>query len=249
MYFNTTFPRNSSAVHALRPSLWTIFLLSSAMCFLVSSYTIDVTCRNYEGSDITVDIESAVTEMQGMINNAYSSSLVPVQTIIDLLVSLFGPDHETQSMILAGHFSTLFGPPVTELDYVIICDDQSVELQQDLYQNPPDPLGIWIDYRHGWAAKALDFAPCDATRDFAAPARDMRSYTIANRFIYLCPSVLDHPKGRSNMLHKDQDLETEWIDDYMLLPVILLHEIIRLRLDDCKPSISWSPFYDWLPLV
>ena len=242
MVFIPTFPRNSFAVHALCPSLWTIFLLSSAMCFLVSSYTIDVSCRNYKGSDITGDIESAVAEMQEMINNAHASSLVPAQSIIDLLVSLFGPDHERQSMTLLGYFSTLVESPVTGLDYVIICGDQSVHWEPDVYRNPPDPLGVWADHSHGWAAKFHEFIPCDPTDYYSATDSGIRSYIIKKRLIYLCPLVLDDPKGRSNQLHKNQDLAGEWIDDYMLLPVILLHAILNFRFDDCKPSTWLSPF-------
>ena len=239
MFYIPSFLRDSFlVVHALRRSWWTIFLLSSALCFLVSSYTIDDSCQNYKGSDIKRDIASAVVEMRAMIKQAHRMSVVRSRSTIDLLVSLFGPNHERQSHILTLYFMTL-SKKVVDGDYVIICDDQSVELRPDIFHQPPNPHGVWADPSHGWAGVNFEeFTKCDQTRQ----VRDSRTYAYVmhKRFIYLCPDVLDNPKGRSNWRHKLNNLRGEFIDDYMLLPVVLLHQMLHVVMDLCKPSLSLS---------
>ena len=58
------------AAHALGPFWLTIFLLSSRLCFLASSYTIDASCRNYKGHDISGDMQQAINEVHEMAINA-----------------------------------------------------------------------------------------------------------------------------------------------------------------------------------
>ena len=89
------------------------------------------------------------------------TSPASIQLTASLTCSLAfsAPIIEGKPTAVIGYFSTLVGPRVTGLDYVIICDDPSVQWEQDTYNNPPDPRGIWVDHRLRWAAKVDDFNP------------------------------------------------------------------------------------------
>lgn len=68
--------RSPFPVRALYQSSLTIFLLSSALCFFVSSHAIaiDDSCKNYHGDDITADIEQAINEVKEMAHDAFVAS-------------------------------------------------------------------------------------------------------------------------------------------------------------------------------
>lgn len=236
MIFIPTFLRSSFPVHALGQFPLTIFLLSLGLCFLVSSYTIDDSCQNYQrlGNDIKEDIARAMEEAQLLASNAFDPGFVAGPSIRNLLVSLFGTDHLNHATVVS-HFASFHLQGFTQ-DLVIICDDQSVQWELDVYQNRPDPLGLWIDHRHEWMMSFTDFNPCNPARKFLATHDPPLSYIVAKRFIYLCPLVLDKPQGRSVVPYRDQDLTGNFIDEFILLPVVLLIGLLHIHDPSSKPS-------------
>lgn len=235
MFFIVTFLRSFAPVHALARYWLTIFLLSSALCFfLVSSYTIDDTCRNYEGNDITGGIQRAINEVKDMATNAYMASSLEGERYTRLMTVLFGPDHARHE-IVAGWFGIFSTLNPTD-DFVIICDDLTVNWEPiDTYNPQPDPMGVWVDDRHHWIARWNEYNPCDDTRK-PGSSKSPWAFTMLGRLIYLCPSILDKPTGQSVAPYKDEVLSGQWIDNHVGLPVILFHQL--LCLSRRKPSSS-----------
>ncbi|CAL8577917.1 hypothetical protein XPA_003727 [Xanthoria parietina] len=62
----------------------------------------------------------------------------------------------------------------------------------------------------------------------------MNAYTMSQSLIYLCPSTLDKPKGRSLAPFKDAELFGESIDDYMLVPATLFHELLHTHITSLR---------------
>ena len=235
MFFIPTSPRSSFVIRALGQSPLTIFLLSSAWCFLVSSYTIDYSCRNFRGYDISAHIQQAINEVQEMAANAFTGSFTENESAKHLMNSLFGTDPRRHA-IVHGYFARLSQIHPDE-DFYIMCDDQSVIWQpQDIYYTPPDPMGVWKDTVYSWTARNSQFTPCDTSRKLGAPGRTAFSYSMNRRFIYLCPIIFDKPPGISLAFYKDRDNRGEWIDMFMVLPVVLFHELLMIYIGNRKPS-------------
>ena len=236
MFFIPTFLRRSFGGYALGQSSLTLFLLSSALGFLVSSYTIDDSCRNYKrlGNDISEDIERAIQEARLLASQAYTEGVVRAPNAYSLLVSLFGTDQRKHKVVVQ-----YFAPLALQgfaTDFVVICNDQQVQLEHDVYKNPPDPFGVWVDHRYSWAVPYDDFMPCDPARKPGAPSKYPYSYIINTRLIYLCPSILDNTGGRTLAPYKDQDHTGRFIDEFWLLPAVLLQCLIFCHYPNCKPS-------------
>ena len=229
MIFFPSFCRKSLfAAHALGPSWLTVFLLSSRLCFLASSYTIDASCRNYKGHDISGDMQQALNEVHEMAINAVARISRGDPSTIHLLESLYGRDparHRTisgQLALIARRFPTS--------DFVVICNDLMVNIEPDPSTDPkPDPRGIWVDQVHGWDVPYDRYRPCDPLRKPGSAAGDniVAAKTALDRYIYLCPYALDLPKGRSLAPYKDRVLAGKFLDDYVLTPTILFHEFLH----------------------
>ena len=236
MFFILTILRSFFPVHAIGRCWLTIFLLSSMLCFfVVSSYMIDTSCQTYKGNDITEDIQRAINEVQDMASSAYIAGFAESESYTRLMTMLFGPSpagHETVAEYFAA-FSTLGA----NLDFVIICDDLAVYWERDTYHPSPDPMGVWVDHRYLWVAGYNNYHPCDSTRKIGAPKFPW-AFTINRRLIYLCPSILDKPQGRSVAPYKDLALPGQWIDALLCLPVILFQKLLH-TVSYRKPSSSW----------
>ncbi|KAI4204252.1 MAG: hypothetical protein LQ350_001232 [Teloschistes chrysophthalmus] len=196
-----------------------VFLLSFAItCNWVQAYLIDDTCKNYKGSDITADMQKAVNEVQEMAGDAFAITLTEDESTNHLLDALFSTDRSKHD-IVREYFATFhnFSP---SQDFVVICDDAHVQLQPD----------YMLDPIHGWLQNFDAFTPCDYTRKPGAQPSGMNAYTMNQRLIYLCPQTLDKPKGRSLAPYKDQELFGQSIDDYMLAPATLFHELLHTHI-------------------
>ncbi|KAL8721426.1 MAG: hypothetical protein Q9225_001901 [Loekoesia sp. 1 TL-2023] len=184
---------SSASTTILRQCLLPIVFLARLQIW-VEAYTIDDTCRNYNGQDISADIQKAIDEVQDMAGDAFAISLVEDESSNHLLDALFNTDRSRHDTV-RNYFSTFnsFSP---SQDFVVICDDAHVELQPDFIGNPPDPRGVWVDPTYNWLENFDDFVPCDYTRKAGAQPNNMNAYTMQQRLIYLCPRTLDKPKGR-----------------------------------------------------
>ena len=121
-------------------------------------------------------------------------------------------------------------------DWIVICDDQTVNLESDLITTPShvhNPYGLWVDHVHGWLTTYDKFNPCNPACKSSTPT-DMivNGYTMNRRLICLCPVVLDMEQGRTLARYKDQVLVSESIQEYMLVPVVLFHELLYARIID-----------------
>lgn len=236
MFFILTFLRSFFPVHALGRCWLTGFLLSSMLCFfLVSSYMIDDSCQTYRGNNITEDIQRAINEVQDMATSAYVAGFAESGSYTRLMTVLFGASHARHG-IVADYFATFstLGP---NNDFVIICDDRAVYWKIDTFHPSPDPMGVWVDSRYHWITGYNDYSPCDPIRKIGSPKFPL-AFTINRRLIYLCPSVLDSPPGRSVAPYKDLALPGKWIDTLLCLPVILFHQLLH-AVSHRKPSSSW----------
>ncbi|MCJ1266183.1 hypothetical protein MMC22_006065 [Lobaria immixta] len=161
MIFFSSFRRKSLfAAHALGPSWLTIFLLSSRLCFLASSYTIDASCRNYKGHDISGDMQQAINEVHEMAINAMVRISHGDPSTIHLLESLFGRDPARYTTVSG--YLTLFAFTFPTSDFVVICNDLMVKIEPDPSTNrKPDPRGRWVDPVHGWHLPYDEHDTCD----------------------------------------------------------------------------------------
>lgn len=221
------FRKSSVAAYALGRFWLTIFLLSTTLCFLVNSYAIDDdSCRDYDGKgvDIRGEIQQAINEVQDMARNAFDKILSnnPSSSTMNLMQSLFGMDPSRYS-IVGNHFAA-FAQFYENDDFVVVCGDLMVNLIPNTLAENSNPHAAWADNDHGWTMHYEDYSPCNSTRK---PGQDytIEAFTILQRLIYVCPLVLDRPKGRTLAPYKDRILAGAYIDDYMLVPAILLHEL------------------------
>ena len=238
MFLVPTFPSSSFPVNALGQSSLTLCLLLSALCFLVSSYTIDDSCRAYKGHDITGDIQQAIDEVQEMASNAFATGFEEDESYIRLMTTLFGADRERHNTV-AGYFAkaTSLGPAD---DFVVICNDLEVLWEEeDIYSLHRDPMGVWRDQRYRWFAGFHHFTPCNPARKSGAPAWYPYAYSMAGRLIYLCPYILDEPSRRSLRPYKDQVFNGLLIDNFVFLPTVLLYELLHTRIFNRKASSRW----------
>ena len=236
MFFLPTFQRSFDLVHALRQFSLTVFLLPSILCFFASSYIIDDSCQHYKGNDITGDIEQAINEVRDMAHSAFVATLTEAPRVNNLLVTLFGPDRSRHDIVVEyfWRISRTLGPTT---DFVLNCDDQRIKLEEDKFQEPPDPLGVWIDHRYKWLTGFNNLDPCEPATRNLPPGQDfIYAYTMSERVIYLCSHVLDIHIGRSLASYKDADNTGLYIDDLLSLPVILFHELLHTRSFQRKPS-------------
>ena len=238
MIFVPTFLRSFDFVLALRQSSLIVFLLSSILCFFVSSYTIDNSCRRFNGQDITGDIEQAINNVKEMARDAFVATATEAPRVDNLLATLFGTDQSRYNTVVE-YFSRVSTLGPTD-DIVVNCGDERVKRKKDKWQEPPDPLGVWIDYRYHWFVGFSSFQPCDpAARNLAdlAPHGLVKyAYTISQRVIYLCPKILDFHLRQSLAPYKDDDNTGRFIDDFVSLPFILFHEILHTSTFKRKPS-------------
>lgn len=225
--------KNLFTAHGLGQSRLTLFLLLSTLCFLASSYEIDNTCRNYNGKDIREDIQQVINEVQDMALNAYNKVVQGSPYTINLLQALFGKDPSSYHTV-GDYFATLSRLSLAD-DFVVICGDSTVVLEDDL---TGDPRGVWADNIHIWQVPFQYYTPCDAAR---RPGMDIETviggFTVHKRLIYLCPAILDHGKGRTFAPYKDQVLAGQSLDSYLLAPELLFHELLHTR-------ILSSPLFD-----
>ena len=225
MAFVPTFLRIFDSVYALRQFSLTVILLPSILCFFASSYTIDDTCKHYIGNDITGDIEQAIVEVREIAHGAFVATLEEVPRVNNLLTVLFGPDRSRHDIVVEyfWRLSRTLGPT---LDFVVICGDQDIHLEEDTFHHPPDPRGLWYDRRHNWRTVFDGYTPC-------SPAN--YAFTVDHHFIYLCPHILDLPIGRSIASYKDTDNTGHYIEDFLSLPLVLFHELLHTHSFNRKP--------------
>ena len=242
MFFIPNFLRRSFPGHALGQSSLALFLLLSALCFLVRSYTIDDSCRNYKtfGNDISEDIAGAIEEARLLAVQAHTADLpgsTRANNARNLLTSLFTYDRGRHDTVVS-YFAGISQEGFTR-DFVVICDDLHVEFELDSNQNPPNPpntAAVFRDHRYGWAVPYNYFYPCDTARKPGSAYTAPFSYIIYNRLFYLCPSILDKSRGRSLAPYKDQVLIGQFLDEFILLPVVLLHDLLYIHWPNRKPS-------------
>ena len=234
MFFGPTFLRSFNPAHTLRQFSLTAFLLPSILCFFASSFRIDDSCEDYKGNDIGGDIEQAMVEVSEMARDAFVATQTEASKSNSLLATLFGPDHSRHAIVVE-YFLKLSTLGPSE-DLIVNCDDQRIKLEEDKYFEPRNPLGIWIDRRYGWGIGFHSFRPCNPEAHNLAPhPRELFAYTVGEN-IFLCPSVLDLPIGRSIAPFKDTDNLGKFIEDFLSLPVILFHELLHSRHFERKPS-------------
>ncbi|KAL8953914.1 MAG: hypothetical protein Q9222_000253 [Ikaeria aurantiellina] len=113
-----------------------VVLLAACLYVAVKAYSIDPTCRNYGGGDISNDIQKAVDEVQEMAGDAFAITLTEDESTNHLLEVLFSTDRSRHDTV-RGYFSTFHSFSPTQ-DFVVICDDQTVQLEQDF--TPQRPL-------------------------------------------------------------------------------------------------------------
>ena len=242
MFFIPTFLRLSFSVQASGQSSLTIFLLSSALCLLVSSHTIDDSCKRYKGEDITGDIERAINEVKEMASNARLDVIheeigYGEPRIKNLLDVLFSPDWWKRHLVYSVFDKVVARSPTA--DFVVICDDLDVRWLPDTYSEIPNPRGIWLHQRYQWFMDFDDYDPCDPARKPGLhPPFRFNAFTAAGRLIYLCPIILDRAVGRSLAPFKDQELAGHYIEEFVCLPVVLLHELLHTEGFDRKPLSS-----------
>lgn len=217
---------NLLTVHA-SDQFWLIAFWFSLLLLLVSSYEIDVSCRNYKGNDISEDVQQAINEVQDMAQHAHMKidTQVRSQSTVNLFQALFGEDSARARERVGLLFAAYPGFPRFN-DFVIICDDLTVQLVPDTHSTVPNPHGMWTDTARGWISLYNDwFSTCDPTRiPTGNHGVGFFAYSVEN-FIYVCPSILDSPKGRTLAPYRNQLLIGQFLDQYILLPVTLFHEL------------------------
>ncbi|MCJ1268859.1 hypothetical protein MMC22_008747, partial [Lobaria immixta] len=163
-------------------------------------------------------MQQAINEVHEMTINAVARISRGDSSTIHLLESLFGRDPARYHTV-SGYLASLTLDFPTS-DFVIICNDLMVKITPDPSTDPtPDPRGRWRDPVRAWYMPYDQYRPCDPLRKPGSAAGDrISAYTIAGRYIYLCPKTLDLPKGRSLAPYKDQVLARKLIDDYVLTP-------------------------------
>lgn len=229
------------ATHAFGQSWLIMFLMSSTLYFLVTSYAIDASCQNYKGNDITGDIEQIINEVRELASNAFARLLIKHKpTVNSLTKSLYGADNIHHG-VLPYYFASI-ARLNSDADFVVLCGDSMVHLEPDRISHPPDPRGVWMEATHTWLALYDGFDPCEKSRkpELMHSKRNVQAFTFFSRLIYLCPEILDNPRGRSLVPYKDEDLTGERIDRYMLAPVVLLHELFHTH-------VSWYRKYSSRP--
>ncbi|KAL8657591.1 MAG: hypothetical protein Q9226_001755 [Calogaya cf. arnoldii] len=83
-------------------SLCVVLLISHLLMTCVNTYAIDDSCKNYNGGDISADIQKAINEVQEMAAEADVRSLTEDQSTNNLLDVLFGIDrsrHDTATIL------------------------------------------------------------------------------------------------------------------------------------------------------
>lgn len=112
--------------------------------------------------------------------------------------------------------------------FVVVCDDLMVHWVADTIPGR-NPQGTWLNVAHNWRIEIDNYVPCDPARESSAPSASLKNaYTVDRRYIYICPSTLDNPRGRSISHYKNQNIIGDWIDHYMLLPGVLFHELLHV---------------------
>lgn len=210
---------------------------SSTPCFFANSYEIDKSCKNYNGNDISRDIQEAIYEVREMAHNALVNIMIRKPNLKPLLDMLFGRNGSRRGQISI--YFTIFSQLSSDDDFVVICGDEMVNLITNLSQwtnlRQWDPQIAWVDHDHHWIHHHDGYRPCDPARRPDSPdplprAFTVRAFTIRARLIYLCPVVLDNPKGRLLAPYKDRLLAGEHIDDYALTSFILFHELLHTNI-------------------
>ncbi|MCJ1267652.1 hypothetical protein MMC22_007538 [Lobaria immixta] len=156
-------------------------------------------------------MQRALNEAHEMASNAVARISRGDPSTIHLLETLFGRDPARYHTV-SGYLAS-FTHNFPTSDFVVICDDLMVNLEPDLLYH--DPRGRWHDPVHAWYYAYDMFRPCDPLRK--PGSRRLKGYIIAYRYIYVCPEVLDLPKGRSLAPYKDRVLAGKWINDYRLI--------------------------------
>lgn len=162
-----------------------------------------------------------------------------------LLQSLFGDNSSTHDLVLS--YFTAFSFNFAAADFKIVCEDLMVNLGPD--PTKKDPHDIWIDFEHGWYLGYANFQPCDPSRSprSAVDEFDLIRGYIVEKTIYVCPLVLDIVYGRSLAPFKDQLLTGKSMDDYLLLPALLLHELLHTSI--INPYIHRKLFQVFSPSI
>lgn len=136
--------------------------------------------------------------------------------------ALFGSEHVRHATVISyfRRFTDLHGA----LDFVVVCGDLEVNAE-----TTPTGERIWVNYDHEWYDTYENFNPCDAARKPGAVYTFGKNaaYTLYERLIYLCPVTLESPKGLLLTPYISEDLSGQSIVDFMLAPVIILHELLR----------------------
>lgn len=147
---------------------------------------------------------------------------------IKLMKYMFGLNHLNHWNVRL-HFEIMAGVKLRR-GYVIACDDQMVHLEVDM----SDPLNtriMYVDRAREWAVPQDLDKGCNSVN-----GPPILSYSIDNRYIYVCPLVLDNLKGRSLLPYRYQVLAGSWIEDYMLLPAVLFNALLSTQMTFRKYS-------------
>lgn len=135
------------------------------------------------------------------------------------MIALFGSDERRRLPDVANPLGSMSGV-LYSMDFYVICDDLMVNLR-----SASNGQLEWVDDDHRWSSNFARFKPCDPTRKPNVPhtTAKAKAYTLFRRYIYLCPEILDNPKGRVLRPYKDLDLLGSYFEHYVLLPVVILH--------------------------
>lgn len=213
------FLKRSFAEHAF--SLFSVFL-SSKLCFFVSSYNVDPSCLDYKGQNIHGEIYQAIDKAFDLAIMGFAQAHIGHSNTNHLKSALFGSDQARY--VQAAGFLGSVPDLLYNLDFKVICDDLIVKLETS-----PNGQVEWVDDDHRWSGNLASFNPCDPIRKLNNPSTvRMEVYTLFGRLIYVCPVILDYFKGRLLRLYKNLDLLGSFFEDYVVLPVTLLHELLHL---------------------
>lgn len=209
----------------------------------MNSYIIHSSCRDYNGRGLTIAVRTAVKEVRHMARIVLDTITDPNPNpaTIRLIHVLFGAYLVPKAHFFnEGSIRRLIGFSNYRANFYVICGDRDVTLTDWATGLPSDTRGLWADHQLGWVANYDQFFPCDPARRPENPYQ-VAAFTMENRYIYICPPILESSKGTLLRPYREEHLAGAWIDDYMLLSVYLFHELLQTRVLS-EPRKFWFRF-------
>lgn len=137
-------------------------------------------CRNYNGHDISGDMQQVIDEVQAMAiqckrRNSPMESQALSTCYKDCSAWILRVYHTVHGYFAS--FTLCFPPPT----FVVICDDPMVNLKPNFIRPIPDPRGIWTDHVHEWIAHYDQYTPCDPLRKPGGLTKENAGFSIYQR--------------------------------------------------------------------